>query len=422
MNVKKLLRIGVVCVLMLLMSFGLLLMIEIGIRIFHPEPDRGLQIDMELFRYHPYVIHTHAPNLQLGNTKNVLEGYFGHSEQTDASGGITFISNSQGFRSREFNYQPKGSNTVRILVVGGSASISWNIGERGRLERWMEDYLKPKFPDKEFEFYNIGNGAWISFQELVALQLYGLKMSPDFVIAYDGFNDIEHCASMQINQAYADGYMRAGNDMYRDWVYGGMSELLKVFKTDDVIRSALKRRQTQSEIATVPGSPVLPELAQKPEPGYFQTKPMGFPLLMEKIMARTDFDPYNRAVVDNYLTNIQCMASILEPGKTIFIAALQPALIFKDPISDVEKRMMQTGYGAQANFVAQGYERMWIGLREMQKVLPNMRAVDLRYIYAGNTNTVFGDNVHVFMPGYKIAGEILGSEIAACISARADKK
>ena len=63
--------------------------------------------------------------------------------------------------------------------------------------------LTQRFPNKIFRVFNLGSGAWKSFQELIAIERYGIDIKPDLIIAFDGFNDITHSYNSDVRGAYA---------------------------------------------------------------------------------------------------------------------------------------------------------------------------------------------------------------------------
>lgn len=68
--------------------------------------------------------------MSLENIVLILEKYFHHGALCDDEGKITFRSNSLGFRSPEFiPIPPKKEHEIRIIITGGSVSISWNVLE-----------------------------------------------------------------------------------------------------------------------------------------------------------------------------------------------------------------------------------------------------------------------------------------------------
>src|SRR5262249_2445970 len=132
-------------------------------------------------------------NLLLGHGQNRLTGYFGSGGDCAEPDGTTARFNSIGFRSPEFvDLPPKQPNEFRIVITGGSVSISWGVSEACTLDSNLRRLLSERFPDKIVKVFNLGSAGWKSLQELIAIERYGLDIRPDLIIALDGFNDITH--------------------------------------------------------------------------------------------------------------------------------------------------------------------------------------------------------------------------------------
>lgn len=405
-------------------GLGSMLLIELLVRSVYPV-EKGMLLDVELFKYHPYLAHIHAAGQKLGKSKNIMEGLFGHDPETDTKDGYTCEFNSLGFRTIEFTkLPPKAPNEIRILLTGGSSSVSWNIGENGKLEVLAEAILKKKFPEKKFTFINLGNGAWISIQELFAVQLYGPELNPDFIVTYDLFNDAQHAVYSEINTPYC-GYMRQGAQRMEKWAEGGVLDLFDSWKTPGYIRKLFHKQivlnaAPSAVTDSAKKAPKYPEKATAPKPGSLWTKPMGNPLQIDEIMKRTDFDPYNQQVVDNYIKNITLMGKTAELTGAELIVVLQPALIFKSPLSDYEKKIIDFNYGGEANFIAMCYEKVWRNLNARSHNAPNCNIfpLDLRAPFTGISETIFSDNVHVSLQGNKIAASRLAAILAERLQSR----
>ena len=396
----------------LFIVFGVILFLEIGHRLLFYEPSRGYLIDIELFPYHQYLVSTLPPNMVLGNSNSILEDYFFHSE-CDEVGGVTARFNSMGFRSPEFtDLPPKKANEFRIIITGGSVSVSWNIGEKCTLDNQLLRLLTAIYPEIDLKIFNLGSVAWKSFQELNAIQLYGLDIQPDLVVTLNGFNDIEHAVSMPINHSYSYGLITLAFDKYKRWIKAGPLDLFKDFKILYFIKGIFSHRETQSENRN---SPKYPQYAEKPEPGHLSTRLDSFPVNIEDIRARTDFDPYNRQVVDNYLKNIRLMARSLSTINAQLIVALQPTLYLKNPLSPDEDRKLWDYYKQEVNFVVQGYVRMIDGLTELSEKEPNVTFCDLSKVFDGDNRLLQLDYAHTNPLGYEIIAENLAKTISKYI-------
>jgi hypothetical protein len=415
---RKIIAVLFSLMLSFIICLGLLLLLEIGFRAVGNVSAKGYLLDAELFPYHQYLVSTHTPNLVLGKGNSMLDKYFAHGS-CDEEGGVTARFNSLGFRSPEFlGLPPKKQNEFRIVLTGGSVTESWNVGEKGTLDRQLEKRLRTLRPDIDFKIFNISNGAWISFQELIAMQLYGLDIKPDLVIDLNGFTDIEHAYYMPINAAYSNGQIVTAFERYKSWLRAGPFDLFKEFKAIPWLRSLFSPRQAHAEDAPPAHISKYPKYAQKPTPGYLATAVDNLPVKIEEIRGRTDFDPYNKQVVDNYLKNMQLMARSLSTINTQLIVALQPTLYLKYPLSADEERVLWKYYEPELNFVILGYIRMQDGLSGLAKTEPNLAFCDLTQVFKGDNRTLHGDYVHTNETGYGI----IAAELAKCVSDYIEKK
>lgn len=393
-----------------LVALGILLAGEIAYRAWFNVPSRGAMVDAELFPYQPYVVSTQPPRLVLGHSDSLLEGYFGHSE-CDAKGGVTARFNRQGFRSPEFDaLSPKKDNEVRILITGGSASISWNVGEKCTLNNNLQRALSERYPERRFRVFNIGSGAWVSMQELIAVQLYSHMIDPDIVIAFDGFNDIEHAYHMPINRAYSQWMIDLAFNRYVNWLESDVKELFEQFKIVKAAKELLRSREVRGQ-SVKSETAELPKLAVRPTPGGLATRIESTDVNVATIKKRTDFDPHNRNTVDAYVRNLTHMGKVLSTEDVKLLIALQPALYLKTPKSSKEKEIFW-GYGHEINFVVQGYARASDSLAELADREENVGFMDLSNAFNGVNETILLDYCHMNAMGYAMLGEQLAERVA----------
>lgn len=405
---KKLLTSVVLLSISLVFAIGLIFTAEILWRAFGPVATRGQLIDIALFPYKHYVVTTHPPGLTLGKTNNILEGYFSKNACL-GPGGTTAKFNREGYRTHEFdNVPPKEPGEIRIIITGGSASISWNINEACTLDSNLYRLFAKYYPNKKVKIFNLGNGAWKSFQQLIALQLHGLKLEPDLIIAFDGFNDIQHSYSMPIEQPYNNNAETAFK-RYKAWTEGRVSELFKSLKIIQAIKhpGALAVGMVGRTKQTLEGG--SPEYAKEAKPGKLGTQ-MHYPLDLGAITKRTDFDPYNQEVVKFYLQNERLMAKAASTVGSKMIIALQPILYVKTPLSEDEKKILDS-YAHSVNFVVQGYERMKKGLKIIEAEEKNVTFYDMSNIFENDHTFYFADYCHFNTQGYEIVANKLFGEI-----------
>ncbi len=405
--IKSIVLYSILILVSLLVAIGLLVTLELGYRKVVKAPT-GWMIDLALFWYQPFVVTTIRPNLVLGNSTNPLEVAFRHTD-CDEEGGITCRINSRGFRSPEFdNLPPKRADEFRIVITGASTAQSWNIGEKCTMDRQLVRILEPLFPELDIQIYNLAGPAWKSIQELIGIIIYGIDIDPDLVIAYDGFNDVNHSFSYPINTPIGNWHMFAAGK-YEVWLTGGIRAFFNEFK---ILHDAKRIMATQ--LAQVDKTEQYPQFAEKPESGHLATRLDSVPVDLEAIAARTDFDPYNREVVDNYLKNIRTMAQILSMIDAHLIVALSPSIYTKNPLSPEEEKKLRQFYVAETNFCAQGYVRIREGMQKISTTTPNIRFDDLSLV-VNDERRLMSDNGHLTPLGTEMVSAHLTETIAQLI-------
>src|SRR5262249_8924167 len=143
--------------------------------------------------------------------------------------------NRLGFSaSEEFEIarqRPKMADERVVIFTGGSAA--WGVGATsgaatvaGRLQALLNENQSTY----RYTGLNLAMGGWVSFQQYIALALYGRNLQPDWVISMDGTNDVAvACAHSQgagypmhyvlmeaFQKAYTFGQVRPV--FYRGWV------------------------------------------------------------------------------------------------------------------------------------------------------------------------------------------------------------
>lgn len=139
------------------------------------------------FRYHPYLA-------------NVCEGPLDNDGKwwdTNHKQSLPFHikSNNLGFRVPfDFhtmdNYK-KAPNERVVLIFGGSAV--YGIGATSNdttIAGYLEKELNRRQSALHYTVFNLGVNGWIAYQQMTALNLYGLNLHPDWVIFMDGNNDM----------------------------------------------------------------------------------------------------------------------------------------------------------------------------------------------------------------------------------------
>jgi hypothetical protein len=103
-------------------------------------------------------------------------------------------SNNLGFNDRhDFNMLEtyKKAANERVVVLTG-ASEAWGLGAtstENAIAGRTEYYLNSSQHERKYTVINMAGPSWISYQEFVALELWGGEFDPDWVIVMDGIAD-----------------------------------------------------------------------------------------------------------------------------------------------------------------------------------------------------------------------------------------
>jgi lysophospholipase L1-like esterase len=109
---------------------------------------------------------------------------FGHQDAW------TIEINSEGFRGPERDHQnDEGADVYRILCIGDSITFGFNVDQDATFARRISDWLAKKYPGRRFEVINTGVPGWSWAQGLRFLELEGLALRPNLIIAAHGTND-----------------------------------------------------------------------------------------------------------------------------------------------------------------------------------------------------------------------------------------
>lgn len=401
---KRIIATAAFTLMTVLVVTGGLSLMELGFRSFVAEADRSQILDRIFFRYEPYLVSSQPVNLEFDATQTFFWNMKGQ-EQCDGVDRLVARFNEKGFRSENFNtIEQKQPNEIRIILTGGSAAMSWAIGDACTLDRYIKSNLEPHFPGRKIRIFNLANGAWKSFQELIAVQLHGLRLEPDLIIAMDGFNDIQHGFDMIPNKAYLGDAVRIAYDRFHKSALKTPADLLEQLTVVNWVADLLR---SDSEGVSAPQQTPenMPAIAEKPQPGYMSTRLTGLPVDLNKVAERTDFDPHNRSVVDTYVRNLKMMADTTLGAGARMLIVLQPTLYLKTPMSPMEQEILWNNYHHTVNFVAQGYVRAGSLLENMTQSSPEIGFLNAGNAFKGHEGTMFADYVHLTPEGNRILAD-----------------
>jgi hypothetical protein len=399
-------------VILSIMGLGLTVAADMAWRAIYVPAGTGVAIDTSFFEYRDYVVTTQPANLVLGNSKHPAEVYYGDTGCATPDGTKARF-NSLGFRSPEFvNLPPKQPDEIRIIVTGGSASMSHNVSEACTLAVNLQRMLTERAPTKVVRIFTLGSGAWKSFQELIALQRYENDIKPDLIVAFDGFNDITHSFNSDVLAPYAGWRMADAYNRLRDWVWGGplaTFQGMRIVHDLPIVLKGLSFNLTGRANA----NSRFPDFASAADMATrFQ-----LPVDRQRIANRTDFDPRNRKTVDQYLRHARLMDLLAENSGIAILHVLQPMLYLKEPLSPDERARLAV-YEEMINYSIQGYLRMSTGLEEVTRGSKTARYLDLSAPFQGDATTYFYDYCHLNAAGYRVVSAKIADVAAEMMKAR----
>jgi len=105
--------------------------------------------------------------------------------------GTSATSNAMGFRGPVV-VQPKPPGTYRIILLGGSTTHGWGVGDDSTIDASMRRLLAARYPDRHFDVINLGFDGYDSWQDFERLRSDGIPLQPDLVIVNSGINDVRN--------------------------------------------------------------------------------------------------------------------------------------------------------------------------------------------------------------------------------------
>lgn len=150
-------------IISILLPFLFLFLLEVGLRLFHYGNDLSLFIEDPANKDY-YILNPAAS-----------KKYF--TDQRNAT-----IGNIEPFRKE------KGSNTMRIFVLGESTTIGYPYFHNGSFHRWLHYRLMHVYPDKQFEIINLSLTAVNSYT-VAGFAKEVVDYQPDAVLIYTGHNE-----------------------------------------------------------------------------------------------------------------------------------------------------------------------------------------------------------------------------------------
>jgi len=98
----------------------------------------------------------------------------------------TLATNELGFRDTTY----KQNADLKILLLGDSVSWGDGVDMQQSYPFLLEEMLNQDYPEKTFEIINTGVPGYSTFQQLIYLKKYGIKLKPNIIIHQFCLNDV----------------------------------------------------------------------------------------------------------------------------------------------------------------------------------------------------------------------------------------
>lgn len=283
--------------------------------------------------------------------------------------------NSSGFRDEEFSI-PKKKDTFRIFILGGS-TVEGIYNERWTLDYYLQKELDSMFPN--LEVINAGVGGYYSQNELALLQTRILDLEPDFILIYNGFNDLQYGARPDYEKGKAPNY-----------------------KAHENLLEALANRPTVSSVLAYNANFLAHQSA------------------FIKIVFRSLFNskvPYtyfpdikiNEQAINDYVNNVKIMKAVLEAAKIPGLITFQPVLPYcKEKTTEYEKSVLNYLINEEKTNWIEESNMVWPRVGKIIRDLPDSNLVktrDISCVLEDYAETAYIDSIHATPGGYEVTAK-----------------
>jgi lysophospholipase L1-like esterase len=361
--------------------------LEYSLRILRPE--NTFSVDA-FYHPKPYMMFTGRPNSEvLGNPLMCDKG---QKNEPYRFGDL-------GFRIETKITKEKPPGEYRIMMIGGSTvlggvPLSNSIPSQIELQFHIAGFTRARV-------YNFGVVSYQSGQELSLLLHTLTDYRPDFVIVYDGGNDIWQPYKYDPRPDYPFNFVvfEEGFDRMRGKRQSPAQWISRQLHQSRMIRIFSNQRLTET---------VLPVKQLQKQYGY------GSP-------------EWEREIVDAYIGNLGKMCKLAVGFDFRILIILQPVVHFKTPLIGREKRLL--GTETFQLYIRRQYERTrtrFADLANHYRQSENCRFLDLSRVMEGYPRETYWDFIHQDNAGHRflaerIVGRILEERILPKAPARSDR-
>ena len=159
------------------------------------------------FQHKNSIDYPNIPGLSIGNQGN---SWCAHPD-------VVLQYNSHGFRGDEFQEQ-KHDIDFRIFAVGGSTTYGSGVTDDETWPAYLQQIIDEKITDQEIEVINAGIPGADTNGELKAIKQKLARLSPDLIIMFDGWNDLQHYLPTEKTIQNWESVCKLGNDLGFDTI------------------------------------------------------------------------------------------------------------------------------------------------------------------------------------------------------------
>ena len=177
---------------------------------------------------------------------------FEEQERVVREGNIEYPINALGYRGRAFQVE-KPSNTVRVLVYGGSTVLDLAASGDSDWPHQIEQVLSDRGIGN-VEVINAGISGYTTFDCLGRLYSEGHRLNPDYVVLYDTWNDLKYFRFKEPILRIFKPYKPDPRLVYHGWVDRLMCHISQLYVR---LRNRFLSRQFRMGVeGTIPEGPM----------------------------------------------------------------------------------------------------------------------------------------------------------------------
>src|SRR5579863_5884235 len=256
--------------------------------------------------------------------------------------------NREGFRARELeSYR----NTFLIEFLGGSVCLGVGTNPGPTLPERLQAALDARGLGRRIAVLNLCQGGATSAQELAIFIQYGLPLDPQVVLSFDGANDLLHPRPVGEDEAPNLPYRNAQMRAWFEGHHTALAHLALVRVSARVIKPP-----------PAPGPPVSGE-----------------------------------AILRSYEYAMEVTKTLAESRGAMYAVLFQPALHYRKPWSEAEKKMWRARGGNDGGQTSrQARELYAVAMPQLGRwaAAHGTTFLDLTGAFEHSAETVYSDSVH----------------------------